>query len=72
MQRRIFGNKEYILKKRQELTDWEILINTIAAKSKDELEVWFNSHFSGLSTDNRTGLELIVKALWAMTKILNK
>ena len=69
---RKIGNKTEIVKAKQERTEWEKLIDTIADKSEDELTAWFKKHFSGLSKDSRTGLELIVKALWANAKVTGK
>ncbi len=69
---RTVGNKEEILEEKQDITEWEILINTIANKSEDELTTWFSNHFSGLSQDISTGLELIVRALWANAKLTRK
>ena len=66
------GNKDEILKEKQDRTEWEILINTIADKSEDELATWFFNHFSGLSQDIRAGLEMVVKALWANVKVTKK
>jgi hypothetical protein len=66
------GNKAEILKAKKERTEWEKLIDNIADKSEEELATWFNAHFSGLSTDIRQGLELIVKAVWANAKVTKK
>ncbi|NIR04221.1 MAG: hypothetical protein GTN82_02210 [Candidatus Aminicenantes bacterium] len=66
------GDKTKILEAKQERASWEVLINNIANMSEDELNTWFNNHFSGLSTDIRTGMELIVKALWANAKVTKK
>jgi hypothetical protein len=69
---RKIGNKTEIVKEKKERTEWEKLIDTIADKSEDELTAWFKKHFSGLSKDIRTGLELIVRALWANAKVTGK
>lgn len=69
---RKIGNIDEILKEKQDRTEFEILINNITDLSEDELTNWFNNHFSGLSQDIRTGLELIVKAVWANAKVTKK
>lgn len=68
----VIGNRQDILKTKQERDDLESLIKTIADKSLNELEVWFNDHFSGIETNSRTGLELVIKVLWAITQRINK
>ena len=70
--RRVIGNREEILNQRQELTQWENHINTIADKTEAELMVWFNEHFSGLTGSVRTGLEAIVRVVWANAKVTKK
>lgn len=69
---RKIGNKVEILNARQERTNWETLIDDIAEKNEDELATWFNNHFSGLSADIRSGMELIVKTIWANAKLTRK
>jgi hypothetical protein len=69
---RKIGNKTEIIKAKKERIGWEQLVNTIAEKSEDELAAWFKKHFSGLSKTNRTGLELLVRAVWANAKVTRK
>lgn len=66
------GNKTEIIKAKKERTDWETFLNNIADRSEDELTDWFKKHFSGLSKNNRTGLELLVRAVWANAKVTRK
>ncbi|MCP5046720.1 MAG: hypothetical protein GY940_06085 [bacterium] len=66
------GDKKEILKRRQEAKDHEMCIDTIAGQSEKQLEKWFKKHFSVLPKEAREGLDVIVKALWANTKVKQK
>jgi hypothetical protein len=66
------GDRDQILGAIQDRDIWEALIGSIANMTENELTAWFNNHFSGLSANIRTGLETIVKALWANAKVTKR
>lgn len=66
------GNKEEIVKKKNEHTQWEIILSTLADLDENQLNKWFKKNFPGVPDDMRPGLETIVKVLWANTRISQK
>jgi hypothetical protein len=68
VKRVIIGNKQDIMSQ----NECKALINTIADKSLEDLQNWFDQHFSQLSQDEQDGLWLLVKTVWAISKVLKK
>lgn len=66
------GDKQEIIAHNQELDECKALINTIADMGLTDLEDWFNQHFSQLPQNQKDGLWIIVKTLWAISKVLKK
>jgi hypothetical protein len=62
------GDKSTLISKKNDISNWETLIDKIAEKSEHELEAWFLDQFGGLPESTRSGLTLIVKATWANSK----
>ncbi len=66
------GDKKEILEKKKEVENQELCVNAIACKSEKQLDNWFKKHFAGLPAEAREGLKVMVKAIWADTKVKHK
>lgn len=66
------GDKNAILLKKMEQTDIASHMKHFAQMKESRLGEWVDEYFSGLPEDVREGLEIIVKALWANAKVLQK
>jgi hypothetical protein len=67
---RTIGNKEEILKKKNERSEWEKCIYPIGDMTDKELIVWLEKHFSGLTEETRSGMEVLVRSVWVNAKLL--
>lgn len=72
VKRTVIGNKPQIIENKQELSELESFILNLSGKTKAELDVWFESKFSSLPVDVKDGLYTVVKAVWALSKVLKK
>lgn len=66
------GNKPEIITHNQEMKECKSLINTIADMNLNDLQDWFNQHFSQLNQNEQDGLWMLVKTVWAIAKVLKK
>ena len=63
------GNKTEILKKKIDRSKKEKFLDDMANMEEDQLNEWFDKHFSGFPGDTRSGFELIIRTLWANARV---
>jgi hypothetical protein len=66
------GDKQEILKQILDSSNWENLVARISTMSELELQEYHNTHFSELKSNIQEGIWDIEKALWGLSKKVQK